>query len=652
MRIHAIVLIMAVLLVLCASASRIQAGWTLNGAPVCIFADDQEYPVICSDGAGGAIIAWEDRRNYGDIYAQRVDEMGRCLWSEAGVAICTASYAQSAPRICSDGAGGAIIAWTDMRAFMDLNIYAQRVGSDGNVLWTADGVPVCTEIIHQRLNDICADGFGGAILIWQDERTGLTDWDDIYCQRLDPDGNLLWAAAGVPLCTGGWLKEWARVVSDGKGGAIFSWIDWINTRIAAQRVNAAGTVMWTVNGETIRDATGNPYEPEIVQDGSGGAVISWTDHRDWYDAYVQRVDSLGSMLWTANGVAVTTDPGGEDWWQHHIRLCGDGEGGAILAWVDQRFGDSDGFAQRVNGDGVPQWTANGVPICTETGSCDDFDLLPVSDKGAIIVWEDSRSGVGNDTYTQRVDSLGNMEWTANGEAICTADGNQNYPRCAGDGMDGAIITWEDERIFSDPDIYAHRITNEGGFVATLLQGWLTSFHESEVVIEWSLSEVDGGSRFHVSRTSVPGERFVALSEESLERDGLDFAYRDGSFLPGESYIYRVDIETEEGSFLLFETDPITPPAGALTLHQNHPNPFNPGTTIRYYLPHRCRVRLVIYDIAGAEVCRLIDMEQEAGARQVTWNGMNGSGGPVSSGLYFYRITAGKERASRKMILLR
>jgi hypothetical protein len=651
MRIHAIVFFTVMFLVLCAGASRVQAGWTENGAPVCIYTDDQEYPVICSDGAGGAIIAWIDKRNYGDIYAQRLDPDGRRLWAVNGVPICTESYGQLDPRICSDGSGGAIIAWTDPRASNVRDIYAQRIDPDGNVLWTTNGAPVCMEPAHQHLNDICADGQGGAILIWQDERVS-TSYDDIYCQRIDPDGTVLWAAAGVPLRVGGWLKEWARVSPDGGGGAIFTWIDWELTAIMAQRVNAAGTVMWTVNGEAVRNTTGNPYEPEIVPDGSGGAVVSWTDHRDWYDIYAQRVDSLGNMLWTANGVALTTDPTGEDWWQHHARMCGDGEGGAILAWVDQRFGDSDCFAQRVNGDGVAQWTANGIPICTETGSTDDFDLLLVSDKGTIIVWEDSRSGVGNDMYAQRVDSLGTVEWTANGEAICTAGGNQNYPRCTSDGMDGAIIAWEDERVFMDPDIYAHRITGEGGFVATLLQSWIAAFRESEVVIEWRLSEIDGDARFSVSRANIPGETFIELPSENIQCDGLAFVYRDVSFLPGESYIYRVDVETDGGRIFLFQTELITPPAGTLALHQNHPNPFNPGTTIRYYLPRRCRVELVVYDLTGAEVRLLVDAEQEAGPQQATWNGMNDSGKPVSSGLYFYLITAGKERASRKMLLLR
>ncbi len=631
-----------------------RAGWAIDGAPVCVLtsSDEANYPVICSDGMGGAIIAWEDRRDYPDIYAQRLDNNGRAMWAENGIPICTASYGQLAPRICSDGAGGAIIAWTDPRASNVRDVYAQRVDPDGNVLWTVNGIPVCSEAAHQHLNAICSDGFGGAILIWQDERVS-SSWDDIYCQRIDGDGNLLWAASGVPLRVGGWLKEWARVVPDGSGGAIFSWIDWEITSIMAQRVNAVGTVMWTVNGETVRGSLGNPYEPEIVPDGSGGAVISWCDHRDWYDIYVQRVDSLGNMLWTPNGVALTAEPGGEEWWQHRPRLCGDGEGGATVVWVDQRVGTYDCYAQRVNGDGVAQWVENGVPVCTTQASAQEMDLLLVADKGAIITWQDLRSGTGSDIYAQRVDSLGNMEWTVNGVEICTAANSQRYPKITTDGMDGAIMAWEDARnVFDDEDIYAHRITGAGGFVATLLQSHRAGYRESAVVIEWTLYEIDEDARFSVSRAEAGIGDFAALSEDHLERDGLAFIYRDTDYMPGGSYVYEVEVETDGGTQVLFVTDVITTPAAGLALRQNHPNPFNPSTTFSFYLPKRCQVTLTVYDASGAEICRLLDIELEAGPYTEEWNGTNAAGDLVASGVYFYCLKAGKETISRKMVLLR
>ncbi len=218
--------------------------------------------------------------------------------------------------------------------------------------------------------------------------------------------------------------------------------------------------------------------------------------------------------------------------------------------------------------------------------------------------------------------------------------------------DGAIITWEDERILNDPDIYARRITSAGDLVATLLRSYAAALREDAVVIEWTLSEMDGDARFTVSRMTAPAGDFTELPPEGLSREGLCFRYTDTGYDPGATYTYRIGVEAGGESRLLFTTDPITPPAMALTLHQNHPNPFNPSTTLSYYLPQDCRVKLVVYDASGRKIARLSDGEQTAGPKSAAWFGLNSSGIRVESGVYLYRLTTGKETRSRKMLLLR
>jgi subtilisin family serine protease len=75
------------------------------------------------------------------------------------------------------------------------------------------------------------------------------------------------------------------------------------------------------------------------------------------------------------------------------------------------------------------------------------------------------------------------------------------------------------------------------------------------------------------------------------------------------------------------------------IHDNYPNPFNPSTTIRYEIPEASRVSLVVYDIMGREVQRLVDEVIEPGYYTATWEGRNKSGSPVASGIYIYRFTA-------------
>lgn len=88
------------------------------------------------------------------------------------------------------------------------------------------------------------------------------------------------------------------------------------------------------------------------------------------------------------------------------------------------------------------------------------------------------------------------------------------------------------------------------------------------------------------------------------------------------------------------------------LRQNYPNPFNPNTMIEFAIPKKDIVTIKIYDITGREVYNLVNMEIAAGTYKVNWLGINNFGDDVSSGVYFYRITAGDYVQAKKMILVR
>src|SRR5262245_3886085 len=98
-----------------AAASPALAAWshdpTVN-TPISVGLFARLEPVEISDGAGGVIMAWTDQRSGGyDIYVQRLDQAGRKLWGATDVPLCTAVNNQQGPVICSDAAGGAIVAW-------------------------------------------------------------------------------------------------------------------------------------------------------------------------------------------------------------------------------------------------------------------------------------------------------------------------------------------------------------------------------------------------------------------------------------------------------------------------------------------------------------------------------------------------------------
>lgn len=104
---------------------------------------------------------------------------------------------------------------------------------------------------------------------------------------------------------------------------------------------------------------------------------------------------------------------------------------------------------------------------------------------------------------------------------------------------------------------------------------------------------------------------------------------------------------DEGSNLKLEVLPM-----AYALHQNYPNPFNPITEIRFDLPESSPVTLTVYNIMGQEVRTLVTEDLKAGFHSVSWNGLNDLGAPVSTGMYFYTISAGTYTSTKKMVLLK
>ncbi|MFC2084819.1 T9SS type A sorting domain-containing protein, partial [Bacteroidota bacterium] len=86
--------------------------------------------------------------------------------------------------------------------------------------------------------------------------------------------------------------------------------------------------------------------------------------------------------------------------------------------------------------------------------------------------------------------------------------------------------------------------------------------------------------------------------------------------------------------------------------QNYPNPFNPATTLRYGLPKASFVSIKIYNLLGQLVKTLVNEDVSAGIYEVQWNGDDESGRKVASGTYIYRVVAGKNVVTKKMVLLK
>ena len=170
---------------------------------------------------------------------------------------------------------------------------------------------VCNFSGNQINVQLVADGTGGTIAVWEDNRNGSTD---IYAQRLSATGNLLWAVEGIPICTATFNQLNPKIVTDGASGAVISWIDDRNGAgagsydIYAQRINASGIVQWVTDGLPVCTATGTQNNQQMLADNSG-AMIVWSDGRGGSanaDIYAQRLDQVGTPLWTIDGTTAVS----------------------------------------------------------------------------------------------------------------------------------------------------------------------------------------------------------------------------------------------------------------------------------------------------------------------------------------------------------
>ncbi|HCV42692.1 MAG TPA: hypothetical protein DGH68_04345, partial [Bacteroidetes bacterium] len=479
------------------------AQWSSNPTvnnPICTSTGNQRSPSIITDGAGGAIITWGDARNgNGDVFAQRINEVGVVEWTANGIAISTAALGQEFPKLVSDGAGGAIIAWQDNRpGLSNYDIYVRRITASGAVQWTADGVPICVLAGIQGNPQIVSDGIGGAIITWEDARG--TNYD-IYAQRIDSTGLVQWTANGVAVCTAAATQRRPMIATDGAGGAIITWYDQRagDNDVYTQRINAAGAVQWTANGVVISTATNFQTNPSIASDGSGGAIIAWGDFRNGanYDIYAQRINAAGAVQWTPDGDTVCVAAGA----QESPVIVSDGTGGAIITWQDSRSGSTNYniYAQRVGSSGVGQWATDGALV---SGAANDQAAPTIEGDGtggAIIAWHDHRTNGSFDIFAQHMSALGAAQWTPNGVAVSTPAEDQTIPAIIGDSAGGAIIVWEDKRPNPTWDIYATKIFADGALPIQLASFTGVALSSHEIRLQWTTLTETNNYGFHIQK---------------------------------------------------------------------------------------------------------------------------------------------------------
>ncbi len=668
--------------------------WVTNGVAICTDPRNQASPWIVSDGQGGAIILWEDvRTGDRDIYAQRVDASGNVLWTANGVPVCTAADIQMNIEAVSDGMGGAIVTWEDSRSGTNFDIYAQRIDSTGGLVWFGDEA-VCTDSSDQRDPTLTADGKGGAVIAWIDWRNGN---GDIYAQRIASDGSRKWTPDGIPICTAPNDQSGIGITLDATGAVVIVWSDRRNDfdyDIYAQRVSLGGDILWPSDGIQVSQAPGNEYAM-VVSDGCGGTIITRSDlTTDDTDIYAQRVDSSGALLWGPSGVAVTR-AGGDQLW---ICVVSDELGGIIAAWADLRTGYyGDVYAQRIERNGYwgyPAPTIHGVrDVPGDQGGFVDLawdasrlDPWPNQLISYYTVWRAIDPGSASTLLRQgyrlvetpscvsmttepgviRLQHLLGLTYYC--ELVSTVDAYylESYSSAVPTLFDSTSVCSEHHYFQviahgSSPEAYWISQPDSGRSVDNLSpstpQGLKGEYDAgtSQLILTWKPNTEDDLSHYAVYK----GTSADFMPDES-NRLGqpADTLFVDSAFDPGVSNYYKVsawDIHENESGYAVLSPEDITgvvpPVVKATRLEQNAPNPFSHETVIRFSLAKPCLVDLTVYDVSGRPVRTLCRRWMEAGRHELKWDGTDDEGRSLAPGIYLYRLKTPNYTATRKILPL-
>lgn len=369
-------------------------------------------------------------------------------------------------------------------------------------------------------------------------------------------------------------------------------------RIRLYKADSLGNVIWEKNYVGVN---GFNTESLVETDDSGFAIVGWTDDRD---VFLFRTDSLGDSVWAKTYGGSSNDIG--------YGVCQTDDGGFIIAGSTESYGAGsyDMYVIRTNSDGDTLWT--------KTFGDSSFDearaITPAHDGDYVVAGFVINTSY--DVFLIKIQSDGDTVWT---NSPSKADGGDLAYGITRTSDNGFLIAGKNyNSIESKYNMYVLK-TDENGDSVWSYTCLSATADEAHVAHE------DAGGN-----TCLFGTRAVSSSESW--RDYWVYAFEPFSV---------VDVEDNTQSL-----------PQKTSLSHNYPNPFNPFTTIEYYLPRRSHVTIEVFNVLGRKIKTLVNGPIAAGLHVTGWDGTDAQNTPVASGVYLYRFQTGDSVQTNKMLLLK
>ncbi len=380
----------------------------------------------------GVVYVWSDTR-FGerDLYAQLIGPNGQKLWGETGLLVDDKNDRQEDPVIISTSDNCVVIAWVDFSDDLDGNIYAQKINAAGTKLWADGGVALCTAPKVQISLNIVPDNDGGAIVVWSDYRlSSIAD----YAQRVNSQGNVMWTANGVRIGVENANVGQNTFWEDGQNGAVIAFLAKNNnniTNIYIAHLSPTGSFSYGPMLLTnFTSSTSQPGSVRLAPSENNSFVLAWeqktTGDENDYDIFIQKINSSGIKQWGDTGINITNNSS----MQEKPRISASSNGNFFVVYEDQQYDNNinpDLFVQKFNSNGQAVWTSP-TSLCQVPYKQAQARIASMDDGGCVVIWEDERDlNINNsiDVYAQRVNADGTVVWENNGKAISSLSGIQN-----------------------------------------------------------------------------------------------------------------------------------------------------------------------------------------------------------------------------------
>lgn len=494
--------------------------WGDTGIRATIADGRQEDPVLVSDGAGGAFLAWIDYRDdeFGDVYAQHIDHEGNLSWNPAGEPLAVNSGSQQSANMARGATGVAYVIWDDGSLSQSGDIFGSVLTFDGPLeAGGTNGLPVVSAAGTQTNHSIETSG-SEVVVVWRDTRD--VEDPDIYGQRLDVNFTGLWGENGIPICGYESDQVYPKVApADGNRVAV-SWLDNrnnANTDIYAQLIDESGSPVWTEFGIELTNQVSEQSACRVKSNGVDRIFYVWEDLRnsdDDADIYMQSVDMDGNPQWTPQGIAVCD----EDLKQLQPRFTFGDAGGMYVTWLDERnggFPQSDIYLQYVNPDGSFRFVENGLALTSgykyQTGGL----VRPDGSGGALVLWSNASTGsIGITGQHVRIDA--SPSWDADGlEFFFGIDGDTGKFKTLGWETDLAMIFWEDNRWAGTGEVAMAQVMDLTGGIHYTMDGVALSGNEQQLEPDIAPDNVGGAFVTYTNKVSDSELLFVQHVGEDL-----------------------------------------------------------------------------------------------------------------------------------------